>query len=138
MPEMYNGDPKKWHEFKNSFTAYMMLQILQYKYVLDHDEKRYSFDARTRPEADDKAQDTHDDFKQYPSNYEVRNHKVWNNLKGLIKHNATGSDVVHKFTEDYGNSGDGRRLWIELCAYFQTGANTLNALAIARDKMFKA
>ena len=47
-------------------------------------------------------------------------------------------DVVRRFTDKSGNSGDGRNLWIELCAYFQTGANTLNALTIAREKMFKA
>jgi hypothetical protein len=136
---MYAGDPKKWQEFENSLTAYMMSQSLQYKYVLDHDKKRYNFAAQTGPGADDDAQDTNDDFKQYRSNYyEVRNHKVFNILRGLIKHNATGSDVVWRFTERSGNSGDGWNLWIELCAYFQMGANTLNALTIARDKMFEA
>jgi hypothetical protein len=85
QPDMYNGDPKKWQEFKNSFTAYMMSQSLQYKYVLDHDEKRYDFAARTGPGADDDAQDTHDDFKWYRCNYEVRNHKVFNILRGTHK-----------------------------------------------------
>jgi hypothetical protein len=28
MPDMHNGDPEKWHEFKKSFTAYMMSQSL--------------------------------------------------------------------------------------------------------------
>ena len=72
QPDMYDGDPKKWPEFKNSFTVYMMSQSLQYKHVLDQDEKRYDFAARTGPGADDEAQDTHDDFKRYQCNYEVR------------------------------------------------------------------
>ena len=84
MPDMYDGDPKKWQEFKTSFTAYMMSQSLQYKHVLDHDEKRYDFVAQIGPEADDEAQDTHDDFKRHRSNYEGRNHKIFNNHKGLI------------------------------------------------------
>ena len=78
MPDMYDGDPKKWHEFKTSFTAYMMSQSLQYKHVLDHDEKRYDFPNRTGPEADANARDTHEDFTRYRSNHEVRNHKVFN------------------------------------------------------------
>ena len=120
MPDMYDGDPKKWHEFKTSFTAYMMSQSLQYKHILDHDDKRYGYPNRTGPVADASAQDTHEDFSRYWSNYEVRNHKVFNSLKGLIKHNATGSD--RRFTDAYGNTGHGRNLWIELCAYFRRGA----------------
>jgi hypothetical protein len=83
----------------------------------------------------------HPNFYWFIPNYAERNHGFFSSLMGLIKHNVSaGTDVVLRFEAEYfyGNTGDGRSLWIELCAYFQTGANTLNALPTARLEMFAA
>jgi hypothetical protein len=135
LPEPFNGNARKWEQFRNSFTSYMLSSKLQYRHVLDHSPKRYQYAVKTCPEADIEAGDTHMDFWKFPSNYNERNQKVFTTLKSLIKSNVTGTNVVLKFETMHGSTGDGRNLWIELCAYFQTSLYAQNLIKDARRKM---
>ena len=107
----------------------------QYRQVLDHSPKRYRYAIKTGPDADAEAGDTHVDFWKYPSNHDKQNQKVFTTLKSLIKSNVTGTNIVLKFETMHGSTGDGRNLWIELCAYFQTSVYAQNLIKDARRRM---